>query len=490
MGDERAATYLRLLAEAETRRPGRGSGPDIARSVEQVRWAGDILVTAGLLEEADVRRAAAEREAALLARSDMDRSRLARRMDWVLGELTELAGTELAGTELTGTGPAERAARPGMDPEQPMWITPVGRRIGVIHDRAPSDLHLMTLVRSPGGVTITAAIRMRWPPDGSSADLEITGAGPQHLPYDQLWAADDRGTRYRIGMGGEGGTLTWQGTLGLLGELPPDARWLDLIADGTHRLARIDLTARQEARPATAGEQAPVIQPGERILAAAAEHILASAWDPSGPHGPARLGETITMLAEAGALAPDSPAPGHLAALCQRLGVRGHGITAPPAAQIPARWAEVLPPAGPAGPAGPAAPRSSADPPGPEWFAPAGPAAADTDGTRFAFAGLTWAAGKSILHVVAAGPPPRPAPHWYAGWSWWVRDGAGGWHLAAETDPDPHTGGLASGPGTIAFRLRLTPPLPARPDAIEVEVTGWRGSARTVVPVGPDMPDT
>jgi hypothetical protein len=114
----------------------------------------------------------------------------------------------------------------------------------------------------------------------------------------------------------------------------------------------------------------------------------------------------------------------------------------------------------------------------------------DVDGTRFAFAGLAWAAGKSTLHVVAAGPPPQPTPHWYAGWSWWVRDSAGGWHLAAETDPDPHTGGLASGPGTVAFRLRLTPPLPTRPDAIEIEVTGRHGRARTVVPVGPDMPDT
>jgi hypothetical protein len=42
-GDERAETYLRLLAESEARRAARRSGlvsaTEISRSVEQVRWA-------------------------------------------------------------------------------------------------------------------------------------------------------------------------------------------------------------------------------------------------------------------------------------------------------------------------------------------------------------------------------------------------------------------------------------------------------------------
>jgi hypothetical protein len=42
------------------------------------------------------------------------------------------------------------------------------------------------------------------------------------------------------------------------------------------------------------------------------------------------------------------------------------------------------------------------------------------------------------------------------------------------------------------FRLRLTPPLRARPDHIDVVVTGRTARARVVVPVGADreMPDT
>jgi hypothetical protein len=469
VGDEQAETYLRLLAEAETRRAARGSGPGIARSLEQIHWAGDVLVTAGLLTPEDVGRVAAELEAALLARPHQHRSRYAHRMSWVFAALTEPAT------------PPEPGAGQQITPGGGWEIAPVGQRIGVAYDRAPSDLYLMTLVRSPAWVTITAVMRMHWPDDGSSADLEITGAGPQHLPYGQLWAADDHGTRYRVEMHGEGGTLTWQGALGLAGSLPPDARWLDLIADGA-RLARIDLGGLEDVRPAGAAERArpgaDPAPPGERMLAAAAEHILASAWDSGGPRLPERLAETVTVLTGAGGLAADSPTPGHLAALCQRLDVPRHGITAPAAAQIPDRWAEVLPPPGPGHPAGH---------PGAEWFAPLGPAAVDADGTRFAFAGLTSAGGRTFLHVVAAG-----LPIWPVGCSWWVRDGAGRWHLATETGPHERSSGVTARTGMSAFRLRLTPPLHARPDALEVEVTGRRGSVRAVVPVGaaPDMPDT
>lgn len=465
MGDERAETYLRLLAESEARRAERGSerrpAAEIAWRTEQVRWAGGVLIAAGLLEEDDVRRVAADLEAALLARSEMDR---ARRANWIAAALTQTPGTSPA--HWWGTA-------------QPMRSTLIGRTISVAHERAPSDLHLMTLVRSPDGVAITAAMRMHWPPDGSSADLEIGGAGPEHLPYDQLWAVDDRGTRYRVALTGEGGDLVWQGAIGLHGVPPADARWLDLVADGTQRLVRIHLDP-QDIRPAAATEADPVVPPGERMLAEAAERILVGAWEDSGPRADPRLGELITVLAAAGAIAADSAIAGQLAALCQRLGVSGHGIIVPAAAQIPDRWAEVLPP-GLAGPAGPAAGPG----PGPEWFVPLGPAAADADGTRFAFAGLTTAAGQSFLHVVATGLRPMLAHRWDTGFSWWVRDEAGRWHVAAETDPQARSPGLAGRVGATALRLRLTPPLRARPEQIEVTVTGRRTGVRAVVPVGP-----
>jgi hypothetical protein len=469
VGDERAHTYLTLLAEQQARASPR-SGPDIARSMEQVRWAGEILALAGVLEESDVRRIASELEAALLIRSDLKRPLYAVRVGWALDALTDFRGPD----------------RRWWGGATPMGIMPIGRTIRVAHERAPSELHLMNLVRSPGGMVITAAMRVCWPPDGSCADLEIAGAGPHLLPYDQLRAADDRGTGYRVVLSGEGGDLTWQGAIGLHGALPPQARWLDLIADGTQRLVRIELNPA-DLQPAVATEMAPVVPPGERLLTGVAERILASAWDDGGPSVDPRLDEAITVLTATGALAADSPAPGRLAALCERLGVAGQPISAPPAADLPARWAEVMPREPPPGP-------------GPEWFAPLGPAAADLEDARFVVAGLATAAGQSFLHVVATGMPPEPihgqdsALSWWVrdgGLSWWVGDGDGNWHLAMVSDPHALQPSGAMGFEAAPFRLRLTPPLRARPDRIEVVVTGRITRARVVVPVGTgrEMPD-
>jgi hypothetical protein len=469
VGDERAQTYLRLLAEQQARASPR-SWPDIARSVAQVRWVGEILALAGVLEESDIRRIVTELEAALAIRSDLKRPPYAVRAGWALAALTDVPGPD----------------RRWWGGATPMGITPIGRTIRVAHERAPSDLHLMSLVRSPGGMVITAAMRVRWPSDGSCADLEIAGAGPHLLPYDQLRAADNLGSGYRVVLDGEGGDLTWQGAIGLHGALPPRARWLDLIADGTQRLVRIELNPA-DIRPAGAAEMAPAIPPAERLLTRAAERILASAWDDDGPSVDPRLDEAIAVLTASGALPADSPAPGRLAALCERLGMAGQPISAPSAADLPARWAEVMP----------------GEPPGsgPEWFAPLGPAAADLQDARFVVAGLATAAGQSFLHVVATGMASQPIHgrdddlSWWVrdgDLSWWVRDGDGHWHLAVVCDPHALQPRGSMGFEAAPFRLRLTPPLRARPDRIEVVVTGRTARTRVVVPVGTgqEMPDT
>jgi hypothetical protein len=85
----------------------------------------------------------------------------------------------------------------------PQRLTPVRQTLRVRSDRAPFDLHLLTLVRARSETAIITAIRMHWPEDGSSADLEMTGAGVQHFPYGQLWATDDRGARYSLEFDGD-----------------------------------------------------------------------------------------------------------------------------------------------------------------------------------------------------------------------------------------------------------------------------------------------
>lgn len=425
-------------------------GSDIASSAARIGWAGDVLVAAGVLSHDVVARVAAELDVALTARARSDSAWRATRLYRALER----------------TDPWPPGARPGSAGlPQPMQITPLGRTLRVADERAPSELHLMTLVRTPASAAITAAMRMHWPADGSSADLEITGAGPQHLPYDQLWAVDDQDTRYRLQLVGDGGTATWQGTAELSPAPPPGARWLDLIADQTHRLIRLDLARLKATAPAGgSATERPEAAPGERLLAGQAERILGSAGD-GGARADPDLGDVITVLAAAGAIAPDSPTPGHLAAICQRLDAREHGITAPVAADLPVPWASVLAGLDP-GPSGPS----------PEWYVPFGVILADVDGTRFALGGLTSAAGQSHLHVVATGVP-LPSGGWDPGFSWWVRDHDGHWHVGTESYPYVRDSGQA------AFRVRLTPPLRARPDTIEMAVTGPATRVVALVPV-------
>jgi hypothetical protein len=115
--------------------------------------------------------------------------------------------------------------------------------------------------------------------------------------------------------------------------MPPGARWLDLIADGTN-LLRLDLVAGSQEPLASAEstiEESPGLPAAEWLLAAAAESILRETWDRPGPDLKflqLDLTEIISVLTDAGAIAADSPTPGHLAALCRELGVIRHGITA------------------------------------------------------------------------------------------------------------------------------------------------------------------
>ena len=117
---------------------------------------------------------------------------------------------------------------------------------------------------------------------------------------------------------------------------------------------------------------------------------------------------------------------------------------------------------------------------------PASPAgrgtAPEVDGARFALAGLSTTGGESHLHVAGSGMAPladRYQWNWTPGFSWWLRDGTGNWHVAAAGEP--HT----FGDGIQAFRLRLTPPLDAVPDTAEVVVTGPATRIRATVPIRP-----
>jgi hypothetical protein len=365
---------------------------------------------------------------------------------------------------LPGSPLPSRSASPAMR------AAPIGRALRVASGGARWALHLVSLVRAETEAVITVVMRMHWPPGGPGGDLEITEAGPHHMPYDRLGAVDDQGARYTVRFeGDQGGMAAWRGIARLSPVPPPGVRRLDLIGDGTC-LIRLPLgpSAARDAGAAPPATGPAAVPPGDRLLVLAAEHMLAGG-DARGPVEDPGPGEIIDVLTEAGAIAADSPVPGQLAALCQRLGATGHGIIVPPAEQIPAPWASVLARRDAPVPAG-----------GPEVFAPLAVVLPDVDGARFALAGLSTAAGESHLHVISSGMPPltdRFAHHWAPGFSWWLTDGAGDWHVAAAGEP------WAFGNGMQAFLLRLTPPLAAIPDAAEVVVTGPATRVRATVPV-------
>ena len=467
MGDERAETYLRLLAETHLRvlvRPPLRPGDIGSSELWQVTRAGRILVAAGLLDDdlvddlrADVATALTVRSRALLARHGAARRRLQTR--------------------------PSAPARPG-SAAGPQRLTPVGQTLRVRTDRAPFDLHLLTLVRARSETAIITAIRMHWPEDGSSADLEMTGAGVQHFPYDQLWATDDRGARYSLEFDGDSGTTTWKGVVRLLPPPPPDARWLDLIADGTSQLLRLDLDPGTPEPLASAGvtiEESAGLSAAERLLAAAAEGILWETWDRPGPFIESYLAEITSVLTDAGAIAADSPTPGQAAALCRELRVAGHGITATPAASIPGPWASIVAQRE----ARAAGPPPFLVPPGPDVFTPLGTSLPEIDGTRLTLAALSSAAGESYLYVAASGlqePVKRYKPGWRPVLSWWLKDPAGHWHMARAVNY------LTRSTDTGVLTLRLRPPLMTYPDTIEVVVTGTSARLRAIVPV-PGAPE-
>jgi hypothetical protein len=471
VGDERAETYLRLLTETELRRAGdelrrhdaaagdaqADPGMTPFRTSEMAQWkvlrAGRILVAAGVLDQDYLDQIAADLHTAIKVRS-----RLLINWDRRRGMLHR-------------TIFAPPVSRPSPGAGQAMHVAPIGGTLRVTDDRAPWTLHFLSLVRTETEAMMTVAMRMHWPPGGASADLELTGAGPHHMPYDQLWAVDDQGTRYAVRFeGGRGGTVTWLGIARLSPVPPRHVRRLDLFGDGT-RLIQLPL-GPDEAEPgrrlAPVAAEPVATGPGERLLVLEAERILASG-DVRGPAEGPVPGEIITVLTEAGAIAAGSPVPGQLAALCQRLGAAGHGITVAPAQEIPSPWASVI--------THWETPEAAA---GTDVFVPLACALPDVDGAQLALAGLSTAAGESHVHVISSGMPRLAARFqwdWTPGLSWWLRDSAGNWHVATAGEPYPLEDGMQ------AFWLRLTPSLATVTDATEVVVTGPATRARATIPV-------
>jgi hypothetical protein len=440
MDSERAETYLRLLAEAELRRAmtmpaggrrGRWPSARLALAAQALSAVG--AVGAGVADQ-------------------------------ILADV----GLAVAGRHrLAAPGPGPVHIR--LTSHRTSWrVVPVGQVIEIRDGDLRREMLVVAYMQSADGARFIAA---GWP------------------PVRPFTAADDRGIRYLIA--GQGGPAATQ--LPLQPDPPHQIRWLDLTTAVGEPATRIDLERQMPVPDVTV---APAARgPGELLLDVIASRIL-SLVVPFSHDNPRQVtsagaeqrafvgdgpGQIVAVLHGAGVLPPDSPAPGQLAGLCARLGLDGHGITAPPNQDLPERWQRLL---------APPRRREPWAPPAPGMLAAAVAELPELDGARITILGLHHATivglhnsvSQTIVHMLvsgvtleddwkfARGVMPLPVL--------WVRDSAGRWH-----GTDPAGRSRWENAGVVVLSMRIFPPLDRGTAWIDVVATGRSAEVRATLPL-------
>jgi hypothetical protein len=358
--------------------------------------------------------------------------------------------------------------------------------IPVRGENGRGELYLLSYAQTASGPQLSVFAWARYP----RGPLKSPAARPGELlilpslgvaDLEQLTATDERGTRYKmrvrdLGGGPDGWTL-------MMDPSPPhDPRWLDLTTTPGEPAVRIDLT--RPSPTSTVTVSAAAASPGDHLLHAIGARLLAeppavppdSRLQPVAPGpGPATsaadgLGDVITALQAAGAVSPLSPVPGQLAALCARLHVSIHGITAPPARDLPGPWLSML---------ADSRPRKTRAAPARDGCAATAVTLPELGGIRLAILGLHNCEGMTVMHMHASGPmchvSYRPDELYF--WpTIWIRDSAGHWHTT-------RTRGRSGMNDEIALRLEVVPPLSVTVTWIEVLAAGQSAEAHTTLPL-------
>jgi len=299
-------------------------------------------------------------------------------------------------------------------------------------------------------------------------------------------ATDDKGTSYQVGIRDIGsGPMGW--TLMLRPDPPHDPRWLDLTTIPGGPAVRIDLDhPASGTRPPGAAEvtvRKALLSPGEYLLHTIAARLLAAAWPVAQDTSPLTtqtpgaltpladgLGDIIAALQACGAVSPLSAVPGQLAVLCARLGVGGHGITAPPARDLPEPWLSLL-----------ACYRRRKTRAATErdGYAVAAAVLPDLDGIRLAILGLHNHQDSTVMHMHASGPRSDAiyGPDELYAWAMmWIRDSGGRWHATRPL-------GRSGMDGEVALRVEVVPPLSRATAWIELLAAGQSAEIRATLPL-------
>jgi len=420
----------------------------------------------GALDDEVADRVVADFDLALLARQAFPTpaGRAARLQRWSAGVRFWPAVPVTSLPPGSGTGP------PGPVPGR---VVRLGQVIPVPGEPG-GEVYLLSYAQTEPGHQLSLYVR--------PARQVVDPVGSEAGILEQFTATDDRGNRYQmmvsnLGGGADGWTL-------LLQPSPPhDPQWLDLITAPGQPAIRVDLDP--PARPphdATVTAGPVTASPGDHVLHAVAARLLGGddllgfplrqSTPRPGPLAPGAegFGDVIAALQAAGALSPLSPVPGQFAALCGRLHLSGHGITAPSARGLPEPWLSML----------------AHDRRGQARTAPVadgGAAAAvalpDLDGITLAILGLHNCLGRTVVHMHASGPLSQvsysPAELYF----WpvtWIRDSGGRWHAT-------RTLGRGGSAGGTALRVEVVPPLSRATTGIEVITTGRSAQARARLPL-------
>jgi hypothetical protein len=469
MDREQAETHLRRLAEAELRRATAPGAPGLVQP-GRLALVAQALVTVGAVDVGTADEIRAELDLALAAR----RGEGGAAPRWP-GRLARVPLPRA----VTGTCPAWR---------QGSWrVVPVGQAIRIRDDRVGGEVNLLGYAQTANGGRFTIAARLHGSPGGRGP-----GPGPGRpvlAVIRQFTAADDQGDSYSLGLrvrlAPDSGFAEWTGILDLRPGPQHEIGWLDLRTAPDEPATRIHLDAQIPAADMTVTKTAA--SPGELLVDVIAARALAhaaalpqetpeqvAAAKPGLlPHAASWLGEVITALQAAGALPPSSPAPGQLAGLCARLGITGHGITAPPAEGLPDRWLGMLTRYHRRMPRPAPAPGS--------WAAATAELPA-LDGAGLAVLGLHHGEHGTILHLHAGGVTMeddweyiravRPLP------ALWIRDSAGRWHATRDYAPRP-----LGDHGEVTLELAIVPPLGAGTPWIDVVAAGPSAEVRARLPL-------
>jgi len=510
LGDARAAEdYLRQEVANRSRavlrhgtgrggspqqlRPG-GSGEHLARAARVARLMTAVNGRVGQHVSSHLRVARAARALTTVGALD----------DGVAGQI-------LGDLELTLA--ARRAVFPGwIGPVQSWWWRPwpvrpepagpaagpvrvvrLGQVIPVRDQDTDGEVYLLSYAHTAAGpqLSVLAPARLRPAPPGQP-EPHRPAIPPENGPgrplidgwipasrLEQFTATDDQAARYQMTvLPMAGGPDGW--TLLLHPRPAHEPRWLDLTTSPGQAAVRLDLTPPAPAQQdATVTVTTAPASPGEHLLQAIAAKLLttllaaSSGPDPAGPQpGPLGtaadgLGQVITALQAAGALSPFSPVPGQLAALCAVLPASGHGITAPPARDLPGPWLSVLADHHRRKPA------TARD-----GCAAVAVTLPELDGISLAILGLHNCQGRTIMHLHASGPKcpascwPDELPAWPVTW---IRDSGGSWHTTRTLG--------RGGTGEAPLRVELVPPLSRTATWIETITTGQSGQIRARLPL-------